>query len=374
MIRLAAVIPAAGLSSRMGDFKPLLPLGDRTVVERAVELFRTEGIGPVVVVTGKRAEEVGDAARKAGAEALHNPDFEQGMYTSVLAGVKYLPEDVDAFFMLPADMPLVRRETVRRLVEKYERTRPAVLYPKFLGSRGHPPIIGRAVFEDILVHGGEGGLRAVLERHEHNASDLDVADGGTLIDLDHPGDYDLALTLFERGYPTLGECEQLWMMAGGTEHVREHCRAVSRVAEALCVAFNARRGAGPLDVCLVRGAALTHDIGKGTKRHEEAGAEFLAMHGFQAAADIVRVHFDTTLSPDSPISEKDIVFLADKLVRCHGPVPLEKRYLEKVEQYEHEPGAKEAILGRLERARSLMARFDDETGNSAERLAREALT
>lgn len=373
MTRLAAVIPAAGLSSRMGDFKPLLPLGGRPVVERAVELFAAEGMEPVIAVTGKRAEDVGEAASRAGAQVVHNPDFEQGMYTSVLAGVKALPEDVDAFFMLPADMPLVRRETIRRLIREYERTRPAVLYPKFLGDRGHPPVIGRSVFEDILAHGGEGGLRTVLERHEPDARDLDVADGGTLIDLDHPGDYDLAVALFGRGYPTPGESEQLWTMAGGNEHVMEHCRAVSRVAEALCGAFNARRAADTLDAGLVRGAALTHDIGKGTRRHEEAGAELLETHGFHAAADIVRVHFDTSLAPDAPIAEREIVFLADKLVRCHGPVPLEKRYLEKVEQYAHESGAREAILGRLQRAAALMARFDRETGDSAERLAREAL-
>jgi hypothetical protein len=87
----------------------------------------------------------------------------------------------------------------------------------------------------------------------------------------------------------------------------------------------------------------------------------------------VAVHFDLTLADDAPITEKEVVFLADKLVRCHGPVPLEGRYLEKVAMYRHEEGAEEAILGRLGRAKAVMARFDREMHGSSEHIAREAL-
>jgi len=373
MTRLAAVIPAAGLSSRMVRFKPFLPLGDGTVLEQAINLFASAAIGRIIVVTGKRGGEVAEAAEKAGAVAVHNPDFERGMYASVLAGVGALPDDIDGFFMLPADIPLVRRETVLRLMEAFERDRPAVLYPRFRGERGHPPLISRALLPDILGHDGTGGLRTVLERFEPDARDLDVADSGILHDLDLPEDYDLALASFGRGYPDDAECARLWAMAGGTGHVMRHCEAVSRVAEALCAALNRRDGAQPLDGGLVRGAALTHDIGKGTKRHEEAGAELLRDHGFHGAAEIVRAHFDVELPPDAPITEKEVVFLADKLVRCDHPVPLEGRYLEKMAMYAGEPGAVPAIRGRLERAAGLLARFDRETGVSAEQLAREAL-
>jgi hypothetical protein len=152
---------------------------------------------------------------------------------------------------------------------------------------------------------------------------------------------------------------------------------VAAVAVALCERLNGRLGERPgavrLDLGLALGAALTHDVGKGTKRHEAAGAELLREHGFPAAADIVAAHFDLTLADDSPITEKEAVFLADKLVRCHGPVPLDERYLEKVAMYRHEEGAEEAILGRLGRARAVMARFDREMADSAERVAREAL-
>jgi hypothetical protein len=87
----------------------------------------------------------------------------------------------------------------------------------------------------------------------------------------------------------------------------------------------------------------------------------------------VAEHFDLTLSPDQPITEKEIVFLADKLVRCQSPVALDARYLEKLAAHRHEPGAEQAILGRLDRARNLLARFDREMDTPAEDLARKAL-
>lgn len=373
MTRLAAIVPAAGLSSRMGRFKPFLPLGEKTVLERVVGLFDLNGIDRVIVVTGKRGDEVGEVARRVGADAAHNPDFEQGMYSSILAGVRALPDDVDGFFVLPADIPLVRRETVLQLLHVFDRERPAVLYPRFRGERGHPPLIDSKLLSDILDHDGTGGLRTVLQRHEPDAFDLDVADCGILHDLDTPEDYEAALASVGREYPTSEECAQLWSMSGGTGHVMRHCMAVTRVAEALCTALNERQGMPFLDIGLVRGAALVHDIGKGTKRHEEAGAELLLSHGFLAAAEIVRVHFDLDLPDDAPVTEREVVFLADKLVRCDQPVAMEDRYLEKMEMYAEEPGAVPAIEGRLERARKVLARFDSEMGASAEQLAREAL-
>jgi putative nucleotidyltransferase with HDIG domain len=371
---LAAIIPAAGLSSRMGRCKPLLPLGAGTVLSRCVGLFLRNDVARVIVVTGRDSEAVGAEAVRAGAEAVHNPHFEQGMYSSVLTGIEALPEGVRAFFLLPADMPLVRPETVGRLADEYRRVGPAILYPRFLGERGHPPVIGRRLLDDIRRHDGRGGLRAVLERHVAEARDLEVADSGTVLDLDHPGDYEQALARADAAYPDERECRQLWAMRDLPGHIADHCRAVAAVAEALCARINATSESPALDAALVRSAALTHDIGKGTKRHEAVGAELLRSHGFHAAADIVAEHFDLTLAPDQPITEKEIVFLADKLVRCQSPVALDARYLEKLAAHRHEPGAEQAILGRLERARSLLFRFDGETGASAEGLAREALT
>ncbi|WP_419786657.1 DVU_1551 family NTP transferase [Pseudodesulfovibrio sp.] len=372
-MRLAAVVPAAGLSSRMVRFKPLLPLGDGTVLSRCVRCLRSVGAGPVIVVTGKRGEEVAEAARLAGALPVHNPDFEQGMFSSVLAGVAALPEDIDAFFMLPVDIPLVRPETVTRLAYHYAKEYPSILYPRFLGERGHPPILSRALIPEILAHDGSGGLRRVLERHEAEAMDLDVADFGTVHDLDTPADYELGLSVLDLGYPTDAECDQLFAMYGLPRKVEVHCRAVARVGAAFCERLNQRGGAALLDLAKVRGAALTHDIGKGGRNHEKVGSERLLDNGFPFAAEVALDHFDMQLGPDEPINEKAVVFLADKLVKGESFIPLEARYVEKIELFGHEPDARQAITGRLHRATSMLSRFDHEMGVSAEALAREVL-
>ncbi|MDD3312769.1 DVU_1551 family NTP transferase [Pseudodesulfovibrio sp.] len=373
MTRPAAVVLAAGLSSRMARFKPLLPLGERTVLSHCLRCLNANRVEPVIVVTGKRGGEVDAAARLAGAEPVRNAEYEQGMFSSVRTGVAALPEEAEAFFVLPVDIPLVRAETVARLVESYGRARPAVLYPRFRGERGHPPLLDRSLIPDILAHDGEGGLRRVLERREADAMDLDVADFGTVHDLDTPEDYELARALVDLDYPLEPECEQLYEMFAVPSEVVAHCRAVARVAGALCDRLNLRPGAHPLNPAKIRGAALTHDIGKGGRHHEKVGAQRLKESGFPFAAEVALEHFDMALPPDRPVNEKAVVFLADKLVKGESFIPLADRYREKLRLFGHEPEARRAIAGRLERAEAMLARFGLELGAPAEDVAREAL-
>src|ERR1700683_226978 len=103
-----AIVLAAVYSSRMGQFKPLLPIGHATALERVIDLFLAAGIGEINVVTGHRAEAIESVLKRKGIHAIRNPDYDAGMYSSVAAGVASLPAHVAACFVLPADMPLVR--------------------------------------------------------------------------------------------------------------------------------------------------------------------------------------------------------------------------------------------------------------------------
>ncbi len=118
-VHLAAMVLAAGYSSRMGAFKPLLTLGGRTAVESCVRLFHNAGVEDIAVVVGYRAQEVVSVAECAGACCVQNPDYATGMFSSVLAGTRWLPPGVESCFVLPADMPLVRPSTVRRMIDAY---------------------------------------------------------------------------------------------------------------------------------------------------------------------------------------------------------------------------------------------------------------
>ena len=136
---IAAIVLAAGYSSRMGRFKPLLPIGHATALERVIDLFLAAGVGEINVVTGHHAEAMDHLLKHKGVHATHNPHYGSGMYSSVAAGVGSLPAQVEACFVLPADMPLVRPRTIKLLAQAYESHPRPVIYPVFQALRGHPP-------------------------------------------------------------------------------------------------------------------------------------------------------------------------------------------------------------------------------------------
>jgi hypothetical protein len=287
-----------------------------------------------------------------------NPDFADGMFSSVRAGVRELPPGVDGFFLLPVDIPLVRPATLRRLAQDFTRHRALVTHPVFAGEPGHPPLLARELRQPILRHAGEGGLRAVLADCEKEARRLSVADQGVLLDMDLPGDYAALRERAEIDSPLDAECEALFEICDTPIPAREHSRVVARVAERMTEALNHVRPAGErLDLALVRSAGLTHDLAKGRPRHAQEGARLLREHGFDAVADIVLDHPDLHLADADPITEREIVFLADKFVQGTRIVPVVDRYLAKLERYRDNPHAAAAVRERLIRAEGILLRF-----------------
>ena len=146
--RIAVIVLAAGYSSRMAKFKPLLPLAGSTALERCIRLFRDAGVCEVIAVLGHRAEELQPLAERAGARCILNPHFKQGMFSSISAGSRALAGWVEAAFVLPADIPLVRPHTIRRMASIFVTRREGIVYPVFEGRRGHPPLIERKILNE----------------------------------------------------------------------------------------------------------------------------------------------------------------------------------------------------------------------------------
>jgi len=187
--RIVALILAAGSSSRMSTFKPLAPLRTSTFIEEAVTLFRKAGISDVRVVVGYRAHELTPMLERLNVRWVLNAEYERGMFSSVVAGIGRFEPDVEAFFLLPTDIPLVNPRTVRRLRDAYDSGRPKIIYPRFEGKRGHPPLIPAAWLKGELPLEVPGGLRSILERREQDAEDVEVTDEAILLDCDTPSDY-----------------------------------------------------------------------------------------------------------------------------------------------------------------------------------------
>ena len=117
--KISAIILSAGCSNRMGRFKPLLPLGDETVIERVIDLFDKAGVKDIRVVVGHRKEALIPLIERTCASVVTNRNYNAGMFSSVQAGVKSIPKDTEAFFIHPVDIPRVCPSTIRKMLDRY---------------------------------------------------------------------------------------------------------------------------------------------------------------------------------------------------------------------------------------------------------------
>lgn len=179
------IVLAAGYSSRMGRFKPLLSVDGVPALVRAIRCLSGAGLS-VAVVTGHRHEELSPLIAAEGAVELFNESYAEGMFGSVLTGVRYFARlGADAALLLPADCPLVPVSVVRELAALDTED---FAVPCWRGKKGHPLRIPARFFDEILSHDGSGGLKAVTLRHP--LFRLETACEGVVTDMDVPEDYE----------------------------------------------------------------------------------------------------------------------------------------------------------------------------------------
>lgn len=357
-IDVAALILSAGLSSRMGDFKPLLPLGGVPALERCVSLFRSAGIEDVRVVTGHRSRELEPLLKRLAVRTIVNSRYHEGMFSSVVAGVENIAGGLDAFFILPVDIPLVRPATVRQLREEFERSAADVLYPRFEGRRGHPPLIAAGHAAEIVNWNGGDGLRGALRQWENGARELEVADRHIHNDMDTPEAYGSLRENAERyQIPTEAECAALLkrFWPSGSP-VIGHGRAVAELATLLAEKLN--RAGYRFDLELLASAGLLHDLLRAESDHAAAGARLLREMGFGAVADLVAVHMDLTPPAEERITPAELLYLADKLVQGERRVTLEERFRTAGERHGNDPEVHTMITSRLNVALIIQTRVE----------------
>lgn len=181
-----AVVVAAGMSSRMGDFKPMLSIGSISVAQRVVATLKQAGAARVVVVTGYNAEELERHLAASGVVFLRNENYRTThMFDSALIGLRYLRDKCRQVLFTPVDIPLFTAATVDALLESGAE----LACPVCGGSRGHPILMSTEVIDRVLEDSGEGGLQGALSRCGIPMSFVEVDDLGILHDADTPEDY-----------------------------------------------------------------------------------------------------------------------------------------------------------------------------------------
>jgi molybdenum cofactor cytidylyltransferase len=186
---IAAIILAAGLSKRMGTPKQLLRVGEATLLETVLRNVRDSQIGEIVLVLGHQAETIRRQLTLEGVKVVTNPNYAEGMATSIRAGLAALSPDVQAAFMVLADQPFVRPATFGRLIEEHSRLKPQIVLPMYRGFRGNPVLIDRSVFPELAGLQGDIGCRAIFGSHTENILKVEVNDPGVLLDIDSQEDF-----------------------------------------------------------------------------------------------------------------------------------------------------------------------------------------
>ena len=188
---IAGVVLAAGTSSRMGRNKLLLPLGQQSVVRRAVSTALAAGLQSVLVVLGHESDRVQQALDGLRYTPVRNPHYAQGLHTSLRAGIAAVPAEAQAALILLADMPRVTADMVRTLVEGYRSgTRPLVV-STYAGVEAPPMLYDRSLFPELLALEGDGCGKRVVKRHREESLQVPWP-ASALADLDVPADVDAA--------------------------------------------------------------------------------------------------------------------------------------------------------------------------------------
>jgi molybdenum cofactor cytidylyltransferase len=377
---IAAVVLAAGFSSRMGRLKPLLPYGAETALERVVASLRAADVEHVVVVTGHESSRVAPLIERLGAVRAHNPAYESGMFSSVRAGAAALPPDTGAFFVLPVDCPLVTPRALGVVLQRFAAGDAGVVYPTCLGRRGHPPLLSGRFIELLLAAGPDGNLRSFLTAYAGEAAEVDVRDLTVLMDMDTPDDY-RSLAVFGSALdaagsslsePSLTAEDALFLLraAGTPPNVVRHCRTAAAVGVAVAEALAPQMPF--LDIALVRAGCLLHDIARLLPHHATLAAGLLADLGLPRLAAVVGEHMviDPKLPAAPGITEAELVYLADKTVTEGEIVGLDERLARTTRKMRPSPETARRIAERIADGRMIAAKVGVVLGHPVEETLR----
>lgn len=182
----AAVIAAAGQSSRMGEFKPLLPLGGSTIIARTIQTLKEAGAAPVLVVTGYNSAVLEEYLAGQDILLVKNEEFARtDMLASLKLGLSSLPGGWGRVFLGPADSPLASPKTLTRMLAVPARA----VCPLCGGEKGRPLLLDREAAAQVLAWNGPGGLRGLLDSGALEEVRLETGDPGVLLDADTPQEY-----------------------------------------------------------------------------------------------------------------------------------------------------------------------------------------
>ena len=187
MNKLSAIILAAGSSSRMGEPKALLKIGKETFIERIYKTLLLNSFLEIIIVLGKDYDKIINfLGKKLKVKYVRNIEYQKGQLSSVHVGIRNISESSEGILISLVDMPLIQKETVRKLIETWRTNRDKIIIPEFEGRGGHPVIFPKKFFNELLSAPMEEGARFVVYNNSSEVIRVPVHDYGVRKDFDYP--------------------------------------------------------------------------------------------------------------------------------------------------------------------------------------------
>jgi molybdenum cofactor cytidylyltransferase len=194
MPKIGVIILAAGMSIRMGEPKLLLPLAGKPLFRHVIDSILCNSMQPIYLVAGKYIEEIRQQSEEyPEVKIIHNPNYSDGMSTSLKLGVQSIKEHVDAVMIFLADQPLISLEVIRALEEKYIECKDEgvrIVRPKYEGREGHPILVDALILNEFHSIKGDQGGKSIIKRYDAVTETVSFDNSMWGFDVDTPEDID----------------------------------------------------------------------------------------------------------------------------------------------------------------------------------------
>jgi len=190
LCKVAAIVLAAGASTRYGEPKQLLSIGCRTMLQHVADVVLASLVDQTIVVLGHRAGEIGATLKDMPADIVTNEEWEAGMSTSMQVGLQAVRPDVQAALLVLADQPAITPDIIIALIERYRETGAVIVVPTYQGKRGNPTLFDRSLFPELFKVRGDQGGRQLVDMYADRTERVEVGSEAILVDVDTEEDYD----------------------------------------------------------------------------------------------------------------------------------------------------------------------------------------
>lgn len=343
-MKISGLIVAAGLSSRMNDFKPLMEIENKPLIINTINSLRKSGIEDINIVVGYRGKDIEKCVENENVNIIYNNRYNStSMYDSFKLGLEKVKDNCDAIIFLPGDVGFVSKYTIDLLVNDICKNKHKIAYPVYKNNIGHPPVISSRCFDYLLNYNGKEGLKGGMKYFELESKKIDTPDKFILYDMDYKEDFYRVKYNFEnRQILSYEDCIYLLSYFNVPNPIIEHSKKVKEICEDLSDSINKIKKI--ININLIRSASILHDIKRQEKNHPKVGADLLESLGYNQIANVVRSHMKLEKGMEDIINENTVLYYGDKLVIENKFVDLNKRFEEKLNKYKDDEEIQENIM------------------------------